>query len=803
MKIPVRSFNGLYTNIDATDKAKEYFPVYKNIRTYPGFIEAQKLSLSDVGMELPEGHSFVYQDVVFLDEDKYQNFFDGLNLKNNYVQNIRKYDFRITYKDGNYYFQTRLFNSSIWDNVHGDSEVVSGQAGQYPIVINEEGVLKVFMKERAIWIGRLNRYYHLLNGDWGRITAGENSNGCFAFPLIEQLQTDGLASLMNFSVETSTSIATEIEVRGTVKYPTYYYYHTGVQQDLDLVGIELKDLEGNTVLFSNESGMLQLGKVSNGAGTKFYLVFWKGHTDIRPHPVGVSNPNIQMYWRVKSGTGYNGGNVWLGTGNFNVPVQWVFFETNESFDIPQAIYDWINNPLFVSLTKINLENYFDAGNDIQLLTTIVIDNNEFPVNFNRLSNSTGKFVVNIMPNSQNILNNYKRKTSINVYMRYTTSLVESSEKDFELVHSFNLTSGKPKYVPAYINKLTPNGVFLTQMIGKFFDPNTYKIITNPEDYVTVNGVSYALYNSNVYYPAVGGGNILNNIFYQENFIPGIEGQFLTQLGTNLGVFSKNKEEFTMIDFQPVESSMIFYVKETASYKIRDYFDIIETNEGMILNLREGIVVTNGYGRTLISEQINDIIEKNYDNSTIFFNSYLKHLYYFCNDGLFMYDFKTQTWTQFELPEETSGFRNMARIFKGDAPLTQMPIIDYIEDYEGNFYFVTATSVWKVELILSDLSDRPGYFRLSLIDASEMNINKIINWLSFDCENAIIQATFKVKNKTYRIGKQAKSANVRTISYLQNILAQRLPIPQLSIDIEFQGKINNIELDIDIVPRIKK
>lgn len=302
---------------------------------------------------------------------------------------------------------------------------------------------------------------------------------------------------------------------------------------------------------------------------------------------------------------------------------------------------------------------------------------------------------------------------------------------------------------------------------------------------------------------VGGGNILNNIFYQENFIPGIEGQFLTQLGTNLGVFSKNREEFTMIDFQPVENSMIFYVKETASYKIRDYFDMIETNEGMILNLREGIVVTNGYGRTLISEQINDIIEKNYDNSTIFFNSYLKHLYYFCNDGLFMYDFKTQTWTQFELPEETSGLRNMARIFNSEAPLNQMSIIDYIEDYEGNFYFVTATSIWKVELTISDLSDRPGYFRLALIDASEMNINKIINWLSFDCENAIIQATFKVKNKTYRIGKQAKSTNVRTISYLQNILAQRLPILQLSIDIEFQGKINNIELDIDIVPRIKR
>jgi hypothetical protein len=800
MKIPVRSFNGLYTNIDATDKAKEYFPVYKNIRTYPGFIEAKKLLLSKASNDIPVGHIFVYQDVVFLDNDKYSNYLDGIELKNNYIQNIKKYDFRITYNEGKYYFWTRLFGTTNWLSVYGDQSPLPDIAGQYPITINEDGILKILFKSRAIWIGRVTRYYFLFNGQQGQVTASEDR--FFAFPLVENFSTDNIGALFNAEIETQYSLPTTVEVRGTVKFPTFYFYHSGVSQEFNFVGIELKDLNGNTVLFSNDSGMLLLGKVVNAVQNKFYIVFWKGHTDINPHPAGNPNPNIQMYWKVKPGTGFNGTDIWHGTGNFNDPSQWVFFETNSNFDMPDLALSWIQSPLFVNLTQANLENKFKAGDDIEILTTVIIDNNEYPINLQKLSDSISDFVVKIVPNSLNILNNYKKKTSCNIYIRYTTSLIEVTNKDFELAYSIPFTFSKPTYFPLYLNSLSPNGIFLTQMIGKFFNPTTYKIITNPDDYTTVGGVSYVIKNSNVYYPAVGGGNILNNVFYYENFIPGVEGQFITSMGSNLGIFAKNKEEFTMVDFQPVESSMIFYIKDTASYKIRDYYDMIETNEGTILNLREGIVLTNGYNRTTISEQINDIIEKNYDTSTIFFNSYLKHLYYHSNAGLYMYDFRTQVWNQFELPQE-SNFKNVKRLYGDIAPTADMAIVDYIEDYEGNFYFVTASSVWKVELVDSGLTDKPGYLRISLIDASEMNINKVINWLSFDCEKAVIEATFKAKGKAYRIGNQAKSTNVRTISYLQNILKYRIPISQLSIDIKFQGRINNIELDIDVIPKVKR
>lgn len=804
MKIPVRSFNGLYTNIDATDKAKEYFPVYKNIRTYPGFIEAQKLSLTKVSNDIPDGHIFVYQDVVFLDNDKYSNFLDGLELKNNYTQNIRKYDFRITYKTGQYYFWTRLFGTIEWVSTSGDQSPFADIAGQYPIVVNEQGILKILFKARALWLGKTARHYFLFNGEHGQIRSSENRFDVFS--LIEDFSKDNISTLFNAEIETSTSIPTVVEVRGSVRYPNFFYYHTGIQQTLNLVGVELKDLNNDTVMFSNESGLLQLGKaririhIGYGAYVNYYaLAFWKGHADISPHPVNDVNPDWgaleSIWWKTETGE-------WKGTGNFGDRNQWTFLLTDENYSIPQSVLNWIQSPLYVNLTKINLEDYFKAGDSIEVLTTVVIDDNEYPINLQKLNNSVSNFVIKLTPNTQNILENYKKKTSANIYIRYTTSLIEVTDKDFELAYSVPFTFGKPTYFPLYLNKISPNGIFLTQMIGKFFDPKTYKIIINPDDYTTVGGVSYVIKNSNVYYPAVGGGNILNNVFYYENFIPGVEGQFITSMGSNLGIFAKNKEEFTMVDFQPVESSMIFYIKDTASYKIRDYFDMIETNEGLILNLREGIVITNGYNRTLISEQINDIIEKNYDTSTIFFNSYSKQLYYYSNAGLYMYDFRTQVWTQFELPTETN-LKNIKRIFVGDAPTTEMAIIDYIEDYEGNFYFVTADSVWKVELVLSGLTDRPGYLRMSLIDASEMNIDKVINWLSFDCEEAIIEATFKVKGKVYRIGSQAKSTNVRAISYLQNILKHRIPISQLSIDIKFQGRINNIELDIDIVPKVKK
>lgn len=877
MKLKWRNFKGLYTNIDASDKGVEYFSKFKDIKVYPGYIESKGLSFEEESYGIPEGHTFVRQQYVFLDEDKYQNIKIGANfsafivdsndiladgietsgqehtytieiiasqypnpfddtsyfkwkvdngnfsepiaismggtnytqswfsvlnglkikftqvlytstfnnvkkwtiksivdsyseLENNYVQNIQKYLFQISYSNGNYHFfinGEEVNNSPFADSPH-----------QYPKIINEKGILKVLMKSRALWIGKINRSYWNRNGTLTNIP-----EGFYVYPLVEGLPGGTFGKLFNFDLQSEQNVTNIIPVTTRLFSDNYAFQQPLYGQLLRSVAYELLDINGNTVPFSNADGFLLLPRMvnltidSNNNFGKYFYAFWTGHTEISPHPTtGIHigedvTPNKDGWtflWNIRESDTKDG--FWQGTGSFADGNQWIFFQTDKDWTIPQSLTDWLSRTdLTVDLGKIASEHYFDPGQDIEFLTTVFLNNSEYPIDYQSLKSLGSPFIIRITP-GVDMDYIYKNKITANIYFRYRNNITDVNDKEFEFCYGVQFTIGKPEnYTNKYINKLTPNGIFLTQMIGKFFDPSTYKIITAFDDYANVAGVPYILKNSNVHYPAVGGGAILNN-FYYENVVPGIEGERLIAFANLLGVFSGTRELMTLIDFSPVESSMIFYIKDTLEYKVKDEKDLIETPEGTFIHLKEGVYITNGRERTLISEPINDIVKRYYSSSNIFYNSYHKQLFYIVMNSkvsaLYCFDFETQSWSEYSLPRNYD---------------SKNPIIDFIEDYEGNIYFITKAESYKLSYIA-----KSGELELSYIDLQEYSISKRINYLAAD-HTGTIEAVGIAKNE---------NNNPRGIRYLFNRLANRKPIKDIVVGIKFNGSLYGVEMDIE-------
>lgn len=843
MKLKFRDFNGLMTNIDASDKPAEYFSKFKDIKVYPGYIESKGLSFQEQAYGIPIGHTFIEQQYVFLDEDKYQNikvggngteftvepindglqvqgaetsneehhyfikitrndetgcFFEwhidnqepgeeipisttefiplinGLKikfsrkynrgklwrvqshitnvteLKNNYIQNIQKYLFQITYLNGNYHFYI--------DNIEVTNSPFADEANQYPKIINEQGVLKILMKKKALWIGKIKRHY------WAYNYVGQIDKAFYLYPLIEDYKGDNL-SLFNFEVKNSAD-SEILECYARVDNEVYTLDYIGLSFNVVAVRFYRKD-DLYPINFGGSNYVI-FYKVRFSDNGKTYYILWKGYAPdlftpdpgIQPRQMGgstkflLSNGNWERVQAIENEYFYMFGDI----------------ESVRQYMTDSIQPNIMGTKIFnVDLIKANItssSSAFDSGRDIEVLTTLYINGSEYPIYYTPLeASTTSSFFIKVTPNPDRILELYKNKITANIYFRYSSDATDAEDKDFELCYTVNFLSEEMEYFPKYIDKTIPNGIFLTQMIGKFFDPLTYKIITAFDDYSNVAGVPYILKNSNVHFPAVGGGSILNN-FYYENVVPGIEGKQLVAFANLLGVFSATQELMTLIDFSPVESSMIFYIKDTLGYKVRDINDIIETAEGTFIHLKEGIFITNGRERTLISEQINNLVRLNYKNASIFYNSFWKQLYYYTGRNLYCFDFETKSWCEYSLPKE----------FDRDE------LKDFIEDYEGATYFITKRVSYKLEY-----ESKVGELELSYLDLQEYSISKRINYLVADHIGSIEASNISVAN-----------GNSRAIRYLFNKLENRKPIKDISVLIKFNGTLYGIEMDIETI-----
>ena len=233
----------------------------------------------------------------------------------------------------------------------------------------------------------------------------------------------------------------------------------------------------------------------------------------------------------------------------------------------------------------------------------------------------------------------KKITAISVYIRYNKG------DDYQQTHYFNLTTGinYKNYSEFTIDDLSGNGFYSSQTMGIVYDSSNYKPVFTFQDYIIIQGVAYGTHQSRTYFCSVGKGRIMKEVFY--DYIPEVEGNFLVNVNGDLGIFSEQLELVSVQDSG--EGYLLFAPKDSMNFRIRDQYDVATSPEGIIIHTIKGIYVTNGYERKLISEQINNIVEKNFSTGNIYYDKSEDILFYTCDEGTFKYDFPYQYWTELD------------------------------------------------------------------------------------------------------------------------------------------------------------
>jgi len=781
-KTKIREFRGLKTYIDPADMENGYFNTFKNIRPYAGYAKAQSLKAEDNNFSVPAGQDLVLYKYVFLDEDKHKNKFNG-KIIYDYIQNIKKSKLIITY--GNNYSSTGY--SIYIDNEFIGIHSIVDEGIQYPRIINENGIIKIFFTEKAYWVGKIHRW------KWTE-TEAVLTEGTIMYPLVHTLGQNN-----NYYVTTLNDTAEKL-------YTIYRVEHSVVEHSIwgNQHRYALYDEFDNFIFLPTSDGYLWtlfLSIYENDPNIDPFGGFFK-FDGMNPAPSVARHGVVNIPWiHVEPGDEHlvikdalNG----LDKGWAPEGIYYLYKRFDEGQHFTDSILQWLTNMIpdynayeeGHGYTKIinKSEVGIPSGKPyVEIITTAVINNNEFAIDYTSERFDVAQdYVVSL---KVSLRANFP-STDVEVlvfYARYAEDKFQAQQIDFEQFATVPLMSEIEPDLKVFLTSLSTNGIFLAQTIGKAINPDTYEIIHNPSDYISINGVAFALRGGNVHYPAVGTGTVLNNVFYPENIIPQIYGKYLTNIDNKLAVFAENEELMTLIDFQVVSGQLLFFTRGRATYKIKNHWDLIETPEGTIISLKDGIYVSNGDKRTMISLPINDIIRENYDTSSIYYNSYEKEVIYFSGNKLFIYRFETASWSEMDIAGITlkrSDGSEPIIVNNGWEPTNEpVTIIDIIDDYAGNMYGVFSNNkIYKITY-----QNAIGTFKLDYVDAQELTYKKRLNWMAVDADGSVNGTTVD---------------EGRTIYMFNRMLKDRKPNSWIEIGAQFTGTLYNIELDTEIFPTRK-
>lgn len=742
-QIKINQFKGLSSYLDISDLDLSYASEFRNVIVYPGYIKSADIKFDELQNNfISDTEKIITSQYVFIEEDIYSNYLSDGELINNYTPATIKILLTITKnKSNNTYF---FYSNNRKLDFH-----YNGQANEFPLIVNENGIAKIFFKHKTFYLTILNRLRLTYDN---QITQSFEDVGLVVLPLIHSYDRNNFNLFKTTPIDKSTSFIVNATV--TNVYDTIYDYE-GLWQ---VKALELS-YNGRKIQYPGKNGYFNIFKVitrmsSTNLEVKEGYAIWEGHKQWI-----INLPDFGYDLKYGSGLLFIDSNgelkeSWSG-------IKFYFIEKNE-FD------NFINKTFQVDLHKIStFDNslLFGTNTKCEFVTTIETINGEFVYNsFELDSQPASEYSIKIEPLSFASLP--KDVIAVHLYFGYKEILEEESKLNtfqHQKVLSFPLVTGRTKEDVFFINKMTPTGIYLFQTIGTEFNKYDYKILDSFDYYKTIGGISFAIKNNTVYYPAVGFGQVQNNIFYSHNYIPHIKSFLITNIKNRIGLFEIGKEKLTIIDYSPVEGQMIFQIAGSYQYKVKNYSDIIESAEGIIINTYEGIFIVTDEGRISISNVVTDIIRRNYENSIIYYNEKLKELYYFSDECTLLYRFETQSWTKL-------------------TALENYKIVKIFDDYEGKLYII-ADKISDNTRVFGTINyqEAEGLIEYNNITLNEIASYKILEALAFD-----------YKGRISFINRNIESNN-RNTDIIYNPLENRKIDKYLNFNIKFEGIIYNLEI----------
>lgn len=245
------------------------------------------------------------------------------------------------------------------------------------------------------------------------------------------------------------------------------------------------------------------------------------------------------------------------------------------------------------------------------------------------------------------------------------------EPDFRMMHEqefLNIDLEESKNEKIYLTELQDTGILLSQNIGTLIDPEElyrYRIVTGYKSYTVDAGVGIgvaSLEDASVNYSTVAGGHLMSDLCYLDSRLPLSNVSSINAVAAingKFGVFTNDR--LFIITPAPQDTYILFSVIDTLEYGVKNIYDIAEVQGGIVIHTNLGIFFTNGYDKTIISEQINNIVKANYATGSIKYNPIKQELYYkpTTSEDLYIYRFEDKLWerlnatiTTTQIEEET-------------------------------------------------------------------------------------------------------------------------------------------------------
>lgn len=289
---------------------------------------------------------------------------------------------------------------------------------------------------------------------------------------------------------------------------------------------------------------------------------------------------------------------------------------------------------------------------------VIIDYSEIPIALD--TTTYPKFAIEYK-NPTIPYNHNRNLTRIRIYLglqgRNKLDTVEP-----EMIKEYNLLDPVNDITKFFVATTKSwSGFTLANNIGISFDteyPDKHQLITGLRAVTTDSNITLALQNNNyanIYYSAVGGGNLQSNVIYKQNVIPfDIPDTILGIASINNKFIAVGKEGLRIINIvNPETGALQFTYHKTLPFTINNSKDIINTTSGIVIHTKQGIYITNGYEHQLISEPINNVVKTYYSTAKIFYSSQRQELYYLVPSlsKIYFYSFEYKTWNSIDKYQE--------------------------------------------------------------------------------------------------------------------------------------------------------
>lgn len=845
-KLKIDKFNGIYTNIDENELNLELFKDSRGFKHENGYVAVneEKISLATLPT-LENGYSWetgIYH-TIFSDPFATSitaTSYDVLVLVAKKLDGtIYKRQVWLRYQDtwkrlsseGHIPNPFGMFLSGIFLSERDFDTTINGTA----FFRKANGYIKLFLPHNCYWIGTIGREKWITYGDGlanQMITWNGFGEQWYIDRLVEQFDQDNLTFYWEYDtvnprtrpaytqptralkcgpnrrlgIDYNTQVISDGSV-GTVDIikntdgilyqcnlqpPTgvldfyYYKYSFTDSEGYPLTfddGIFSAVLRAQGLLTPSQTAILTpfAGEVGHGTTLIFYPTQIEGRLDPK-----------DSSWFEEFGSGiYKTGNsgpwqyqVWI-PGDSDYEMRY-----NPSYQITKAGFD---SNVFTTEKAYNVSTVGFPGDKRKwniIVTALLDDKDEVIVDFRRgsITEELTKWTLSI----KNILIPWDlnhRITRFRFYMK-----IEDYDLDYELYKEINLLEKND-----YANPLTPffmhleekQGIQLAQNIGFLFNeelPQRYRAVTGFRDQLTINGITLGISNENngfIYHSLVGGGLLQENILLTQNslVIPSIPKiNAIANLNGNLGAIGADQIALCIVGESA--GQLVFEIKDGIEFGTNSISSIAPVANGIALYSPNGIIITDGYQKQLISEAINDKVKENFNSYRLQYNANHNRLYFYgLSSTYYIFRFDYQRWEKFNIPSRSD----------------EQILIDMLINHDGNIAYLYNNKLYEYNI--SSTYNEGAYLVTNTSDLGEMSVDKLLNYIDLDFKGTIF-VYINYDNNQFILLQRAESAS-RTIKRIFIPLSLRRPFMKIAIRLNTNDNTTQVykfELDFGILKR---